>query len=322
MIIKKLLFIDTNIFIKCITQESKKNENLDFLENLNKKIANKTFLFVPENIKKEVEEKIFEKFKNFEEITIKASDNFGEYLKKNLKQNNVPTFIGDIIAENKKQFIKKIKKQKKESENIFHNIIENKNTKKQKITEKLLLKGVQRAVLKIPPYSPKNNYITHQDCIAFECLLSFYKKNKIEEIIIVSNDKDYYDNDNKIIKKEISKEFKTAKIKHYSNPLEMYNEEFKKEYSPKEVFKFEKTLGIPCLTAQRTLQEFCSSPALSEAISANKHIQDIISHILSDAAVNNLSNFFNPTAISCCPNCGRPYTSEEQVCPNCKTKNN
>lgn len=252
---KKLLFIDTNVFLHCVLQRT---EDLDCepLKDIAKKLDDdKLLLIMPEITGNEIFNTLKEEVSKLKEI---IEENF-----KNLSQNiskgkdRVSRLITDSIKDSRENCLKRIDDANEKGLEIIKKIVAHKNTKKVKMTNDLILSGMKRSLLKRPPFSIEKNKGSHtkdQDCIAFESLLFFLKKGKYKKYILITciDDRDYKrKKDSNELKREIEEELsKLCKtVKSYQNPLKMLKEEFSTHYSEKDIKQYTfSTMVSPTIT--------------------------------------------------------------------------
>lgn len=259
---KKLLFIDTNVFLNCVFERVEKL-NCEPLQGIFKELQNGEFvLIMPEIIEKEISNSL-EKFAlDLKTEVKKYNDSFQVSLKqlkvgkktsqfiRKLKERNCK--ILTLLQENQKMCFNEIETAYKDGLNVVRMIISHKNTEKIVLTDKLILNGMRRSLFKISPFShnkDKQSYTKDQDCIAFESVLNFLKKGKYQEHTLITciDDVDYNINkknntqkNNIELKTEIKDELKKFcnNIKSYDNPLKMLKKEFSQHYTKADIAKY------------------------------------------------------------------------------------
>lgn len=239
---KKLLFIDTNIFISCIYKEI---ENLDIkpLKDVLKKLKqDELILIMPEIIEKEI---YYTLDKNFSDYKKQLIDDFKNLIEKKGSERG-SHLIKDVLKESQTNCLSKVNEAMEEGKKIVKEIILQKNTKKVPLENELIMKGIRRSIFKIPPFTDnrdKPQHTTNQDCFAFESVLKFLEDKTYKKYTLVAciNDADYYLNkEDDTLKKAIEDDLKKyiKYIKSYKNPLEMLKKEFSAGYSKIDIDKF------------------------------------------------------------------------------------
>jgi len=195
VVAKNYLFIDTDVFINTITGNTSK----DILKILKSKLNdNKIVLVLPKVIIKEIEKEfenwktdLFKKTKD--NLTVKKILGIKEPLTdSNPKQNNSSELlnielINDLIKTKKDDLLSEIESFYKGLSTELNSIFSHKNTKVVELTNKIVLSGIKRSLLKKAPCTrsdktKENAHTKDIDCIAFESLLFFLKKEKINKI--------------------------------------------------------------------------------------------------------------------------------------------
>ncbi|MFA5838431.1 MAG: PIN domain-containing protein [Candidatus Paceibacterota bacterium] len=197
---KNYIFIDTNIFVDMFKSDNSEQILANLVKHLNKK---NRILILPEVIKKEIEKE----FKDWEENSIqKIKENLE--IKKILaspdaKEEEKNINLVDKFTKNEvNNLIIKIKDFYSILAKNIEKILKHENTIIVKLTDKLILSGMKRFLLKKAPYTkPDKKHekpkIKDVDCIAFESLLSILKeKNDIKTIFLCVKDYDYFGKDN------------------------------------------------------------------------------------------------------------------------------
>jgi hypothetical protein len=244
--IRKIVFVDTNIFVSCIFEEME-GLNLGFLDKIKKLLnKNKIILVLPEVIKNEIENELKMGFYNLENgIESKLSERISEKEKDKKKKSLLP----EIYRKLEKDGVKLLKIKQKKSETIINSIFEHKNTRIIKLNNDIITLGITRSLRMIPPYNDYNKdkptFLKDRDCIAFESLLYSSKEIKDSnnlELIICTDDCDYYrrDDKNKLdseIEKDASRKFKTIFV--YKNLIQMLRKKFNEHYTVKQEEKYQ-----------------------------------------------------------------------------------
>lgn len=239
----RYIFIDTNLFIDSITS----NDGENILNSIFKQLKKKNIKFVlPEVIKMEILTQ-YNYWKDDVIGSIKANLETKKILgikgdltdaeKKNKKKQKGETEaekIDGVIEPHRKNMIKKIEEHYKLTSKKINQIFKHKNTKIIALTDQILLAGMKRSLLKKAPYTrlEKHTESAHTkdvDCIAFETLVAFCKKNtdgrKKDILIMCVSDQDYFSSDGKL-HKDLIKDI-GIENKSYKNILEMLDKEFK-----------------------------------------------------------------------------------------------
>lgn len=234
----KLLFIDTNIFIDGIFS----NSGNQILEELIKKLNDKKIVIIlPEIIKME----IFNKFEEMKKGLIEKAENnlsiekilgIDDNVKSKRKESNAgknAKTIDGIIEKDRKKLINSINEFYKSMSTTISKLFNHKNTKIIELTDKLLLSGMRRSLLKIAPFTNTNKtgesaHTKDADCIAFESLIFHLKANNSKSknsLIICVSDKDYHSKDGNL-HTDISNDLKNFKFKSYKDLPSMFVNEF------------------------------------------------------------------------------------------------
>lgn len=324
---KKILFLDSNVYIACIFQEkdslNKKplEEILSFLEK------GEIELLMPKLIEEEV-------LKDLEKNELAVKGTIEAYFNSQPKKNT--PLISDALQNAKDRSLKKISSIRKEGEKLFKKIVKHKNTKKISLTDKILLRGIKRSLFKIAPGDSnageknKTNHMIDSDCIIFESLLSLgNKKYKKKDILFCANDGDYFENKENITPKKVSnKELKKMfnKVNYYTNPIKLLKSLEPKKYTKKDVKRYEENngiLGIVNLTTPENSMILgdTHSPFLDKdfhGIQALKNADITKYDIYQDQErhekmgyITNLNNY--------CKYCGHKIDNSSQlVCPKCQ----
>ncbi len=250
----KIVFIDANIFINCALAETRDLDrfaDINTLKDIEKKLDDKEMILIlPENIKAEIITGMQDGFKKIEKYIDDSFSKINSY--KNENKGKISMLIENEIEKSKNDLINKITKKSKEILNIINKIIEHKNVKVIKLSDKLTLLGIKRSSLMKRPYTSqlskdKNSYLRDQDCIAFESFLNFLNSNKKRlkksECIICSADSDYFNNSEKdILHNDIIQEIKCKKLSGYKDILDMLEKEFGNEYSEEQIKEHKSSL--------------------------------------------------------------------------------
>lgn len=225
---KNYIFIDTDVFLNTIVGNSS-NDSLEKLSTeLNKK---KIFLILPEVIIKEIKKEFdnwkIDFFKKTEEnLTTKKILGIQEQLTDKPKKNN-PTEITNIdlidglLKEKRNNLFLELREFYENLSKKFNLILENKNTKIIPLTDKLVLSGIKRSLLKKAPCTrsdktKENAHTKDIDCIAFESLVSFLNKEKGSKnnLFLCVKDSDYRQSSGELCF-DISEDLKKFNLKDY-----------------------------------------------------------------------------------------------------------
>lgn len=243
----KYIFIDTNLFIDAMTSNDVEN----ILNSISKQLIKGNIkLILPEVIKIEIlTEYNFQKDGVVKAIGLNLEtkkilgieEPLTDAGKKNNKKQKVEIEtekINNVIEPYRKEMIKKIEEHYKSILKMINQIFKHRNTRIITLTDQILLAGIKRSVLKRAPYTRKDPHVkpekhenTHTkdiDCIAFETLLAFCKKNtdkqKRDILIMCVSDPDYFSLDGKL-HADLMKDIKLENKSYQSIP-EMLNKEF------------------------------------------------------------------------------------------------
>lgn len=262
---QKLLFLDSNIFISCVLEQTQ-GSNINVLKDLLDKLkSNKTILILPEVVRREVEV-------NTVDIIFTSEESINKDLEQIKTGNN--SYVFESIINNAVKTVQiDLKKSKTEILKIIKEIFENNNTLTIKLTDEILISGLKRASLLKAPFTHskglvkkknKNNkpgeppkYRKDQDCIIFESILSFLRKNtqkyKNNVLVFCTEDPDYYKNDKVAdLEDDIVSDLSIAhkKFKNYRNSVEMFKKEFAEKYNKKDVQKYNEIKRFNNLTSR------------------------------------------------------------------------
>jgi hypothetical protein len=236
----KIIFIDSNVFIKCAIEEIG-GSGLEIFKKLELAMDEGSFkLILPENIEIEVRKDVDSQIKLFAE-SVKSKLKTAIGADNSVKGKKA---FEEILNTCERESLKIVQDEGKKIKSSLDKILNNKNCIKVKITKEIISEGILRAVLKkAPGRCKRTSYLIHQDCIAFEAILNYLDKEKIKKakIVICSEDSDYQNtDDNKKIDNEILAEFKSREIEAvgYNNPLDMLNGEIVKsgkKYTKKDI---------------------------------------------------------------------------------------
>ena len=253
----KYIFIDTNLFIDAVTSNEGEYILGSIIKQLNKKSVK---IVLPEVIKAEIltqytywKNGVIESVKgNLTTLNILGiKEGLTETDKKNRKKNKGETEaekIDSVIEPHRKAMIKKIEGRYKSITKKIEQVFKHKNTEIVKLTDQILLAGMKRSLLKKSPYT-KTEKITESahtkdvDCIAFETLVAFYKKQGSKPskntLIMCVSDKDYFSNEGTLhddLKKDIN-----IDTKCYKTLPDMLDKEFKAQINSKKGKKVKTT---------------------------------------------------------------------------------
>lgn len=257
-IIPKIVFIDTNIFINCALAETRDLDrvaDIDTLKDVKEKLDNKEMILVlPENIRAEIITEMKIGFKKLKKYINDSFSKVNSYEKEN--KGKISMLIKEEIEKSKKDLIDKIIKKSKTISKTVNEIIEHKNVKIVKLSDKIALLGIKRSLLMKRPYTPQSSenknpkaaYLRDQDCVAFESFLSYLNKNKKglkkSECIICSDDSDYFEDFKKnILHDNIIQEIKCKKLSGYKDILDMLEKEFGNKYSEEQIKEHKSSLN-------------------------------------------------------------------------------
>ena len=143
---KKLLFIDTNVFINCVFQRTEDLNCEPLKEILRKLEKDELILIMPEIIENEIFLTLKSVASELKEEIEKYFKSISQEIKK--KEGKVSKLIIDSIEEGKKSCLKKIEDANTEGLKLLKKIIKDKNTEKISMTNELLINGMKRAFYK------------------------------------------------------------------------------------------------------------------------------------------------------------------------------
>lgn len=226
----KYVFIDTNIFLDILYSDTSSDDLDKILKEINSK---KITLLVPKVIQMEVLKDFAMWKKNFLEsiaqklkidlildVTEKDKTGTGKDRK---KKNNNTLLIDNLTKDSRDELVRKVSDFYTEIEDKLRSIFGNGNTKIIELSDSIIIKGIERSLLKKAPSTKLDKKTEHQhmkdvDCIAFESVLHFFSENKLSSydiFHIFTTDSDYFDEDKlrDDIKNDLSK-FKDKNIYH------------------------------------------------------------------------------------------------------------
>lgn len=226
----KYVFIDTSIFLDILYSDN----SSDHLDRILKEIdSGKCILLVPKVIqmevvkdftlwKKNLLESIAQKLKIDLILDVTEKDKTGTGKDKNKKSNNT-LLIDNLTKGSRDELVKKVSDFYIEIENKLKSIFDNQNTKIIELSDSIIIKGIERSLLKKAPSTKLDKKTEHQhlkdvDCMAFESLVYFLNKIKLSEddiFYLFTTDSDYFEEDRlrNDIKNDLSK-FKKKNIYH------------------------------------------------------------------------------------------------------------
>jgi len=239
---KKIVFIDTNIFLACATAEIN-DSDIDVLEKIHSRLErDEMTLLLPEVIKEETYRKLEEAFGRFREAS-KIPDAVGANpeQKKDAKLKLLKEIQQDEIKKANEQVLKKIKEREDAANKLLSKIFKHKNTVEIALSDEVILSGLRRSALVMRPSSAANGDKAHHtkdiDCLAWESVLAGLKANedfKSAALFICTRDSDYFGTSkDETIHKQISDDTKkhVGTVKGYSDLLKMLDAEFKIKYA-------------------------------------------------------------------------------------------
>lgn len=239
------MFIDTSIFLDILYSD-------DSLKNINKFIkeldSNKITLVLPVVIFKEIE-KDFEFWKKelvdliqkqLEiDCILGVTDGKTTGGKNSIDKKTNGILIEKITRKNREEIIEIVKNFYKKIEEKINIIFEHKNTKKIMLNNDIILKGIERSLMKKAPSTKldkktEKQHLKDVDCIAFESILNFFevesiKKNDIFYIIVKDDD---YEDDKNFLRSDLVNDllfFQKDNIKYEKSVECLFNKKNKKE---------------------------------------------------------------------------------------------
>jgi len=233
----KLLFIDTSVFVASVFGDAANSILDELLKRLEKKDI---VIILPEVIKNEIKTQ-FDILKNeyFEECKKNLSINKivgideektkqTEGKKKvNQKGTNSKT-IDECIRAPREKLLANIEKYYKDLSKKIEVFFRHRNIVNIPLTDKLLLSGMKRSLLKKAPYTniektTESAHTKDADCIAFESIIFYIKSLKTpskNSVILCVSDKDYHSKDGRL-HDDICKDLEKCKFESYKSLAEM-----------------------------------------------------------------------------------------------------
>lgn len=211
-------FIDTDVFIRSLLGNYGDKILEILVINLDE---NKLTLIFPDIIKSEVLHLFTkEKRKTIERVTsnleirkvLGIQEPTTDEKKKNRSQNSiVPTRdvsnsekLDEVTKADRDNLLLKIENYYECIFKKLEDIFQHKNSKNIDVTNEIMLRGMKRSLMKLPPFSDKTTEQSRTkdaDCIAFEALIDLVNSDFIpvsEKLVMCLSDKDYIDQDGKI----------------------------------------------------------------------------------------------------------------------------
>ncbi len=226
----KYVFIDTSIFLDVLYS----NTSSEYIDKILKELSdNKMILLLPKVIqmeilkdftlwKKDLLEGITQKLEIDLILDVTDKDKVGTGKSKKKKSDNL-SLIDGITKKTRTELIKNVSDFYQKIQTKLNSIFTSKNTKIIELSDTIIIKGIERSLLKKAPSTKLDKKTEHQhlkdvDCIAFESILCFLggcKLSREDIFYIFTSDDDYLDEDNlrEDIKKDLPK-FKNTNIKH------------------------------------------------------------------------------------------------------------
>ena len=216
---KTFIFIDSCVFLEVIYSDESSSILDKIIDGLSK---NNFSIVLPVVIIKEVEKDFAYWKKDFLETiqkqlkedfvlgsTQKQNTGSGGVKNKRISTNTV--LLNDLTLDNRNKIIKSISDFYDEVEKKIQEVFNHKNTKKIDLTNEIILKGIQRSLLKKAPSikmdkKTENQHLKDVDCIAFESLISFFENEIVSTndiIHIVTDDSDYKGNKEGSLRNEL-----------------------------------------------------------------------------------------------------------------------
>ncbi len=238
--INKYVFIDTSIFLDilyCNTSSEDLDKILKWLSD------SKITLILPRVIMMEILkefklwnknllESITQKLKIDLILDVTEKDKTGSGKDRKKKTDN-SILIDKITKTNREGLIKNVSDFYKSLETKLNSVFTNSNTKVIELSDSIIMRGIERSLLKKAPSTKLDKKTEHQhlkdvDCIAFESIIDFFNsdKNKIDNdaLYILTSDSDYFEENGNLrddIMFDLSK-FKKKNIKYTQSLDEVF----------------------------------------------------------------------------------------------------
>lgn len=249
---KKLVFIDTSIFMSCFTEKLVEERGFDVLNKILAKMdGGEITLILPENIKAETLHKLECELNRVKDRVSKQLDVAANEAAKQEKEGKL---LENSLKRARQIATEEVQDKYKNTKEVIEKIFGHKETKLISISDGVLLEGIRRSVLKRAPFTDprmkdtENSHTKDQDCIAFEATRKFLKDNvdlKDSRFIICVDDKDFFGVDGRLrseVKEDVASLCREAV--GYKNPLSLLKEEFKERYSQSEVEEYQDVLRV------------------------------------------------------------------------------
>ncbi len=251
--VSKFVFIDTCVFLDVLYSDSSSEIMGKIISELN---SNKVTLILPKVILKEIEKDFkfwkkdllsgIEKNLSIDLILgITDKEKTGGKDSKKQKKTDNSLLIEKITKEDRLKLTKTVESFYNELETKLEFIFQHKNTKVIELDNNIILKGIERSLLKRAPSTKLDKKIEHQhmkdvDCIAFESLLSFFDSvsiSKSDIFYLITGDSDYKMEDSDLLRDELINDlskFKKTNIKYFQSIDHIFVGKSKKEINKTE----------------------------------------------------------------------------------------
>lgn len=249
---KKYVFIDTSVFLDVLYSDTSSEDLSKILKELN---DNKFLLILPSVTFKEIEKdfKFWKRnlVKGIEQqlsidLILNVTDKDktgGKDVKKKKIHNSV--LIDKITKAERSRLIEAVENFYETLEKNLEFIFKHKNTKVIDLTSDIILKGIERSLLKKAPSTKLDKKTEHQhlkdvDCIAFESILAFLGSSSVRKddiFYLVTDDNDYKSDDGKLLRDELINDlfmFKKTNIRYAQSIDSVVAGKIKKRVDKKE----------------------------------------------------------------------------------------
>ncbi len=243
---RKFAFIDTSVFLNILYSDF----SLEIIDKLNKELNNdKIFLIFPVVILREIQ-KDFEFWKK--ELLSSIENQIAiEYIlgitdkektggKGSKNKNTNSLLIDKITKEDRQNIIKTVKVFYENIEKNINSIFQHKNTKILELNNDIILKGIERSLMKKAPSTKldkktESQHLKDVDCIAFETLLNFFNSETImkdDMFYLITDDDDYKTSDDNCLRDDLIQDlskFNKVNIKYCQSIDDIFSLRSKQE---------------------------------------------------------------------------------------------
>jgi hypothetical protein len=248
---EKNVFIDTSALLDCAKSQVE-GLSFDTLKDLWGQFKEKRpVLLLPENIEAETFFKLKEDFEGFKKI-------IARYFKGKSQEIKESRLVQESLKKAEELAVEKIEEKFRSASEIIKNLFSLPDTKRIPISDKVIMAGIKRSVLKRAPFSNplrgtveengakrESAHTKDQDCIAFEAILDFLRANsdlQRAKLVVCVRDSDY------LVAGELREDIRNdvcglcGEVRGYESPLTMLQKEFAVSYTEENLKEFDEKL--------------------------------------------------------------------------------